>query len=185
MAYDDSVPYDHQITSFDPLQPVSGGACHSFPAGTSIEDGRTTSVYGLVTTTPADRGVNLFAGGTVGTVPATGAVFRLIAPDGTVLHELCSLPASAFMPVSGIHIFVDGDQTRALLLAPRPLSARLLETAAELPAGRRRRAATAVAGWRSRGGAGDARVPFLDEAAALRAYGVDKCLHNHDVQVGE
>jgi hypothetical protein len=122
-AYADSALDGYRITWFDALQPSVGGAYHSFAPGTAIVDGRTARVYGGVTTTPPERGVDLYAGGTVGVLPKTGVVFRLIAPDGAVAHELCRLPDTVFTPITGVRVFADGDQTRTLLLAPGPLTA--------------------------------------------------------------
>jgi hypothetical protein len=113
----------HTITWYDALSPADPQPYHAFAAGTTVADGRTARVYGGSATTPADGGVDLYAGGTAGTPPPTGVVFRLHAPDGTVLHELCALPDSAFTTAGPVRVFPNADQTRAILLPPAPLPA--------------------------------------------------------------
>ena len=93
-----------------------GGDYHVFAPGTSIRDGRTARVYGGVATTPADGGVDLYAGGTVGLLPGTGVVFRLFTPDGRVVHELVTLPDSVFVAAPPVRVWANGDMTRAFLL---------------------------------------------------------------------
>jgi hypothetical protein len=115
-AYADTELAGHRITWTDARTPSVGGDYHLFAPGTSIRDGRTARVYGGVATTPADGGVDLYAGGTVGVVPTTGVVFRLLAPDGRVVHELVTLPDSAFVAAPPVRIWANGDLTRAFVL---------------------------------------------------------------------
>ena len=114
-AYADTELAGHRITWTDARTPSVGGD-YLFAPGTSIRDGRTARVYGGVATTPADGGVGLFAGGTVGVVPTTGVVFRLLAPDGRVVHELVTLPDSAFVAAPPVRVWANGDLTRAFVL---------------------------------------------------------------------
>ena len=115
-AYADTTLAGHRITWTDARTPSVGGDYHVFAPGTSIRDGRTARVYGGVATTPADGAVDLFAGGTVGVLPRTGVVFRLAGPDGRVVHELVTLPDSAFVAAPPVRVWANGDQTRAFLL---------------------------------------------------------------------
>ena len=43
-------------------------------------------------------------------------VFRLAGPDGRVVHELVTLPDSAFVAAPPVRVWANGDQTRAFLL---------------------------------------------------------------------
>jgi hypothetical protein len=115
-AYANTALAGHRITWTDAQTPSVGGDYHLFAPSTSIRDGRTARVYGGVATTPADGGVDLYAGGTVGVLPRTGVVFHLLGPDGRVVHELVTPPDSAFVAASPVRVWVNGDQTRAFLL---------------------------------------------------------------------
>jgi hypothetical protein len=121
-AYADTTLTGYRITWTDARTPSIGGDYYAFSAGTSIRDGRTARIYGGVATTPADGGVDLYAGGTVGVLPGTGVVFRLIGPDGSVRHELVALPDSAFTVAPTTRVWANDDQTRAFALTDAALS---------------------------------------------------------------
>ena len=121
MAYADVDLAGHTITWTDALDPTNAGPYHVFAAGSRIADGRTARVYGGTTAPPADGGVDLYAGGTAGALPTTGVIFRLHAPDGTLLHELCALPDAAFRSGPALSVYADADRTRAFLVGATPL----------------------------------------------------------------
>jgi hypothetical protein len=104
---------------FDALAPAGSSSYHTFQAGRSLPEARRARVYGGLTGGKSAAGMDVHFGGTVGAVPATGAIFQLVDPAGEVAHELASLPYGppSLQDRSRFVAVPNDDTTRAFLLS--------------------------------------------------------------------
>jgi hypothetical protein len=101
--------------------PMAPAVYHIFAAGTVIKDAESVRVYGSLSNPPAEPGLRVVGGGTVGIPPSDGVVLQLHDSAGRMVHEISAVPDATFpmpfpLPDS---LAVSGDGTRAFFL---PLS---------------------------------------------------------------
>jgi hypothetical protein len=108
-----------QLRWLDALAPAAEATSyHRFAPGLRLGDGGAARVYGGRGVADPEDGFEVMAGGLVGTLPATGAVLRLVDPAGRVADEFAAMPPAGAAAVTDHLLLPNGDGTAALLVAP-------------------------------------------------------------------
>ena len=90
---------------------------HGFPSGRSLATGGIVRIVGGVASgTPLPDRANWF-GGTIGSLPASGVVVRLLDRGGAAVHERAEMPPGTVEPFG---LVPDGDLTRAYVIPTTP-----------------------------------------------------------------
>jgi hypothetical protein len=81
--------------------------------GRSMKAGGLARIFGGANSGTALAGRATWFGGTVGAVPVSGVVVRLVDPSGSVAHERAAMPIGTTVPCG---LVPDGDLTRVYVL---------------------------------------------------------------------
>ncbi len=85
----------------------------------SLREGQRIRLVPGRASSPVSDDALVSAGGVVMTPPTTGAIFQLVNPAGTIIHECAAMPiGQSTIPVNSLTAFPNDDGTHAFLVPP-------------------------------------------------------------------
>ena len=85
----------------------------------SLREGQRIRLVPGRASSPVSDDALVSAGGVVMTPPTTGAIFQLVNPAGTIIHEYAAMPiGQSTIPVNSLTAFPNDDGTHAFLVPP-------------------------------------------------------------------